>query len=108
MAPKYVKKILESHTREKIRGKVFHKILKSASHSLSSRWYAAGKNISFQARMFCPVPEHFVPSVHFWPKSNPILINLPLNTVFWSARPIHFREIDYPLSDDTILFLIGL
>jgi hypothetical protein len=31
-------------------------------------WYAAGKNISFQARMFCSVPERFVPSVHFWPE----------------------------------------
>jgi hypothetical protein len=48
----------------------------------SGRWYSAGKNISFQARTFCSVPEHFVPSVHFLPKSNLILINLPLNTVF--------------------------
>ena len=29
------------------------------------RRYAAGKNISFQARTFCSVPERFVPSVHF-------------------------------------------
>jgi hypothetical protein len=35
------------------------------SFIVSERWYFAGKNISFQARTFCSVPEHFVPSVHF-------------------------------------------
>ncbi len=39
------------------------------------RRYAAGKNISFQARTFCSVPERFVPNVHFWPEYNLNLIN---------------------------------
>ncbi len=57
-----------------LQDKVKHEKRSSAS-LWPDRRYAAGKNISFQARTFCSVPERFVPSVHFWPKYNLNLIN---------------------------------
>jgi hypothetical protein len=43
----------------------FYKKIKRCNAMLPEWRYAAGKNISFQARTFCSVPERFVPSVHF-------------------------------------------